>query len=144
MALPPRTPVLVGVAQLEQRERDPLRAKEPLELMVEAVGLAAEDAGSRALLARADGVRVIRGIWPYADPGRAIAQRVGAAQAKTAITPFGGNFVQTALNSTALDIQSGAADVVILTGAECGYSQARARRQGVKLRWSEAPGRPDL
>ncbi len=65
-------------------------------------------------------------------------------EAKSAITPFGGNFVQTALNRTALDIQSGAADIVVLTGAECGYTQARARRQNVKLQWSEAPGKPDL
>jgi acetyl-CoA C-acetyltransferase len=143
MTIPPRTPVLVGVAQLEQRERDPLRAKEPLALMLEATRLAAEDAGSRELLARADAVRVIRGLWRYQDPGRAIARQIGAPQAKSGITPFGGNFVQTALNRTALDIQAGAVDVAILTGAECGYTQARARKQGVKLAWSEAPGTPD-
>ncbi len=144
MAIPPRTPVLVGVAQVEQRERDPLRAREPLDLMTNAVKLAAEDAGSRELLARADSLRVIRGVWPYHDPGRAVAQRIGAAQAKSAITPYGGNFVQTTLNKTALEIQAGALDVAILTGAECGYTQARARKQGVKLQWSEAPGTPDL
>ncbi len=144
MTLPPRTPVLVGIAQLEQRERDPLQAREPLDLMVEAVRLAAEDAGSRELLARADAVRVIRGIWPYADPGRVVAQRIGASRAKTAITPFGGNFVQTTLNQSALEIQAGTLDIAILTGAECGYTQARARKQGVKLAWSEAPGTPDV
>jgi acetyl-CoA C-acetyltransferase len=142
--IPPRTPVLVGVAQLEQRERDPRAAREPLELMISAVESAAEDAGSRALLARADSVRVIRGIWPYADPGRVVAQRIGASQAKTAITPYGGNFVQTTLNRTALEIQAGTLEIAILTGAECGYTQARARKQGVKLAWSEAPGTPDL
>jgi acetyl-CoA C-acetyltransferase len=144
MTIPPRTPVLVGVAQVEQREQDPLRAKEPLALMVEATRLAAEDAGSRALLVRADALRVVRGMWPYADPGRAVAARVGATGAKSGITPFGGNFVQTALNRTALDIQAGAVDVAILTGAECGYTQARARKQGVKPKWSEAPGTPDV
>jgi acetyl-CoA C-acetyltransferase len=144
MTIPPRTPVLVGIAQVEQRERDPLKAREPLELMVEATQLAAEDAGSRALLERADAVRVIRGIWPYKDPARVVAQRVGAAEAKTAITPYGGNFVQTALNRTALEIQSGAVDIAILTGGECGHTQARARKQGIKLKWSEAPGQPDL
>jgi acetyl-CoA C-acetyltransferase len=144
MSIPPRTPVLVGIAQVEQRERDPLKAKEPLELMVEATKLAAEDAGSRELLARADAVRVIRGMWPYSDPARGVAQRVGAASAKSAITPYGGNFVQTALNQTALEIQSGKVDIAILTGAECGHTQARARKQNVKLAWSEAPGTPDV
>jgi acetyl-CoA C-acetyltransferase len=144
MTIPPRTPVLVGIAQVEQRERDPARAKEPLELMVEATRLAAEDAGSRELLTRADAVRVIRGMWPYADPARVVAQRVGATQAKSAITPYGGNFVQTTLNRTALDIQAGTVDIAILTGAECGYTQARARKQGSKLAWSAAPGTPDV
>jgi acetyl-CoA C-acetyltransferase len=144
MTFPPRTPVLVGIAQVEQREKDPRAAREPLELMVEATRLAAEDAGSRELLARADAVRVIRGAWPYADPARVVAQRVGAAQAKSAITPYGGNFVQTTLNRTALDIQAGAVDIAILAGAECGYTQARARKQGLKLAWSEAPGTPDV
>ena len=144
MTIPPRTPVLVGIAQVEQRERDPLAAREPLDLMVEATKLAAEDAGSRELLTRADSVRVIRGLWPYADPGRVVAQRVGAAQAKTAITQYGGNFVQTTLNQSALEILAGTLDIAILTGAECGYTQARARKQGVKLAWSEALGTPDL
>ena len=143
MTIPPRTPVLVGIAQVEQRERDPLRAQEPLALMLEATRLAAEDAGSRELLACADAVRVIRGIWRYQDPGRAIAQRIGAPNARTAISPYGGNFVQTLLNRTLLDLQSGAVDVAILTDAECGYTQARARKQGAKLAWSEAPGTPD-
>jgi acetyl-CoA C-acetyltransferase len=144
MTIPPRTPVLVGIAQVEQREQDPLKAKEPLELMTLATRLAAEDAGSRELLTRADAVRVIRGIWQYADPGRVVAQRIGAAQAKTAITPYGGNFVQTAVNRTALEIQAGSVDIAILTGAECGYTQARARKAGVRAKWSEAPGVPDL
>jgi acetyl-CoA C-acetyltransferase len=144
MTIEPRTPVLVGVAQVEQREPDPLRAREPLELMIEATRLAAEDAGSRELLARADAVRVIRGLWPYGDPARVVAQRVGAVGAKSGITPFGGNFVQTALNRTVLEIQSGAVDVAILTGAECGHTQARARKRGVKLAWSSATGTPDV
>jgi len=144
VTIPPRTPVLIGIAQLEQRERDPLKAKEPLELMIEATTLAAEDAGSRELLARADAVRVIRGMWPYKDPARVVAQRVGAVRAQSAITPYGGNFVQTALNQTALEIQAGTVDIAILTGAECGFTQARARKQNLRLAWSEAPGTPDL
>jgi acetyl-CoA C-acetyltransferase len=138
-----RTPILVGAAQVEQRERDPLRAREPLALMIDAVRLAADDAGSRELLARAGAVRVIRGMWPYQDPARAVAAGIDATAAKTGLTPFGGNFVQTTLNRTALEIQSGALEIAILTGAECGYTQARARKLGAKPAWSEAPGTPD-
>ena len=61
------TPVLVGISHLEQRFTDFDTAKEPVQLMIEAVEKAAADAGSKALM-NADSVRVIKGIWPYSDP----------------------------------------------------------------------------
>ena len=138
-----QTPILVGVAQLQQRIDQANQGKEPLELMIDATRAAAEDAACPALLTAADSVRVIRGLWPYGNPGRAIAQAIGNASAESAITPFGGNFVQTTLNRSALEIQAGTADVIILTGAECGNSQAKARKAGIELNWSEVAGTPD-
>jgi acetyl-CoA C-acetyltransferase len=137
------TPILVGVAQVLQRDDDPATAREPLALMVDAVRAAADDAGSRALLARADAVRVVRGMWRYQDPGRAIAQQIGSPNAKTALTQYGGNYVQTAVSRTFLDIQRGALDVAIVTGAECGRTWARLSKQGKPTGWSDAPGTPD-
>jgi acetyl-CoA C-acetyltransferase len=141
---PAHTPVLVGVSQILQRTDDLAAAREPLELMIEAALEAAKDAGSRELLRAAGAVRVIRGMWRYADPARAVAERIGCPGAETAITPFGGNCVQSTVNRSCLDIQSGAHDVVVLAGAECGRSWARARKSGVDLGWSDAPGTPDL
>ncbi len=137
-----QTPVLVGVSHLEQRFTDFESAKEPIQLMIDAVNQAAQDAGSTGLL-NAGSVRVIRGIWPYQDPARAVAQAIGSPNAETALTAFGGNFVQTALNQSALDIQSGAHDIIILTGAECGNTQAKAAKAGQELGWAELPGTPD-
>ena len=71
-----QTPVLVGISHLEQRFTDFESAKEPVQLMIDAVNQAAEDAGSKELL-NAGSVRVIRGIWPYEDPARAVAQAIG-------------------------------------------------------------------
>ena len=137
-----QTPVLVGVSHLEQRFTDFESAKEPVQLMIDAVNQAAQDAGSTGLL-NAGSVRVIRGIWPYQDPARAVAQAIGSPNAETALTAFGGNFVQTALNQSALDIQSGTHDIIILTGAECGNTQAKAAKAGQELGWAELPGTPD-
>jgi acetyl-CoA C-acetyltransferase len=137
------TPILVGVAQVLQRDEDPATAREPLALMIEAVRAAADDAGSRALLARADVVRVVRGMWRYEDPGRAIAQQIGCPDARTALTHYGGNYVQTAVSRTFLELQRGALDVAIVTGAECGRTWARLSKQGKPTGWSEAPGTPD-
>lgn len=136
-------PVIVGAAQLEQRIEDPLAGKEPIELMIDAVRSAAEDAGAPGLLDSADSVRVIRGVWPYQNPAAAVAEAIGCAGAETTLTPYGGNFVQSVLNRTALEIQRGDRDIVIITGAECGNSQAKARRAGVELAWQPLAGAPD-
>jgi acetyl-CoA C-acetyltransferase len=136
-------PVLVGVSQLEQRiHGGPLTGKEPLALMVDAVHGAAADAGNVDVLRAVTSVRVIRGIWPYKNPAAVVANAIDRAAAETVLTPYGGNFVQTVVNQSALDIQAGRHDVIVLTGAECGYSQARARKSGVTLPWQAAPGTP--
>ncbi len=133
MAPDPRSPLLVGVSQIEQRVDDPLAGDEPLEMMIAAVERAAHDAGSRRLLARADAVCVTRGRWRYANPARVVADRIGASRAQTASVPFGGNMVQAALNRFACEIASGDRDLVVMTGAEHGRSQARARKQKTRL-----------
>ena len=143
MTVDARIPVIVGVAQLLQRSDDPAAAREPLELMVEAVLRAADDAGSRELLRRAGAVRVVRGMWRYADPGRVIAERVGCSGARTALTQYGGNYGQSAVNRTFLDIQRGALDVAIVTGAECGRTSAQLEKLGRRPEWSDTPGVPD-
>ena len=93
MAVDDRTPIFIGVAQVEQREDDPSVAKEPLDLMVEAVRVAGEDCGNLKVLKLADSVRVIRGIWGYGNPARQVAERIGASGAETGLTSLGGNYV---------------------------------------------------
>lgn len=144
MSLDPRTPVLVGVGQLEQRVEDPLAGAEPLEMMIEAAGLAADDTGSGDLLARANSVRVIRGIWPYENPARVVAERIGASGAQTVGTPYGGNMVQSTVNQSCLAIQRGELELVVIAGSENGHSSAKAGKMGVELTYSDAPGSPDV
>jgi len=136
-------PVLVGVGQVLQRPEDPREGDEPLAMMVAALERAGRDAGVPKLLARADAIYVLRGAWGYGDPGRAIARRLGAASAETVGTPYGGNFSQACVIDAAREIRAGRLRVALVTGAENGRSQARARRLGVELRASEAPGAPD-
>ncbi len=138
-------PVLVGVSQLVQRNADPVAGigKEPLELMIDAVREAAVDAGAPALLARADSVRVTRGMWSYENPAKAVAEAIGSPGAETGVTMWGGDAVQSVLTESALEIQAGRLEVVILTGAECGRTQAKARRADIDLDWRKAPGTPD-
>ena len=112
--------------------------------MIDASRAAAEDAGCPRLGAQAGSIRVIRGYWPYQNPARAVGEAVGNAGAETAMTPYGGNFVQSVVNRSALDIQSGVHEVVLITGAECGHSRAKLRRAGAKPAWRSIDGTPDL
>lgn len=128
-----RTAVLVGVGAATQREPDPRVAREPLALMSDALERAAQDCGSRALLARADWIRVPRGFWDYKDPGRALAERVGATGARTELAEIG-VLQTTLLGDAARQIAAGEADVVVIAGGE-----ARARMQRAQQRDVVAP-----
>ena len=143
MAPSQSTPVLVGIAQIAQRVDDPATAEEPLDLMIRATRAAARDAGAPALLTGASAVRVIRGMWPYENPARAVAEAIGNPAAETGLSFWSGTAVHHLLCVSALEIQRGTHQTVILTGAECGDTQAKARRAGVDLAWREARGRPD-
>ena len=137
-----RTPIIVGVAQVEQREDNPSAAREPLDLMVSAVQQAGEDCGNPSVIGQADSVRVVRGIWGYGNPARQVAARIGADQAETGLTSLGGNYVQALTNRSFLDIQSGKNDVVVITGGECGRTQSRARKAGLDLDWNPLTREP--
>jgi acetyl-CoA C-acetyltransferase len=128
--LDPRTPVLVGARAVQQRCEHPDEGLEPVALMVRALEGAAEDAGSRELLRLADGVRVPHGFWEYSDPGRLVAERVGASGARTQLTRLG-VLQTTLLGRAAADIASGSARVVLIAGGEAKHRARRAEILGV-------------
>ncbi len=125
-----RTPVLVGAGAVQQRLDDPRAAREPIELMIAALERAADDAGSRALLAKASSIRIPRGFWDYSDPGRLIAKRFGAPAARTEVAEIG--VLQTTLfGRAAAAIASGADEIVLIAGGEAKYRALRAQLSGV-------------
>jgi acetyl-CoA C-acetyltransferase len=138
------TPVLVGVAAIQQREEDPRVAREPVALMAEALERAADDAGSRALLERADRIYVPQGMWSYPDPGRLIADRIGAQHARSIFAEIG--ILQTELFGRAAHaIATGAARIVLVTGGEARYRELRAQIAGIDVSITAQPdgARPD-
>ncbi|MDJ0867620.1 MAG: acetyl-CoA acetyltransferase [Myxococcota bacterium] len=135
----PQTPVLVGACAVQQRCEHPDDGVEPVELMARALEGAAEDAGSRALLGLADGVRVPRGFWDYSDPARLVAERLGASGARTQLAQIG--VLQTALlGRAAADIASGRASVVLVAGGETKHRAQCAQRLGVAERRTAQTG----
>ena len=99
-------PVIVGVAQVSQREDEPLVARSPLDLMVDAVSQAALDSGNPKILKSIDSVRVVRGMWGYQNPAQCIADELDLSKIETGLTSLGGKYVQTLANQSFLDIQS--------------------------------------
>lgn len=135
----PRRPVVVGAGQFLQRPDDPLDALEPLAMMAEVLERAADDAGNRDLLKAADSIQVVRGAWPYPDPGRLLGDRF-AADARTGLSASGGNAPQSLVNRACVDVEAGRRDVVLIVGAEGIYTRRRAKRQGKRIPYTTRNG----
>ncbi len=141
-ALDPRTPVLVGYGQVNQRDEKP--DVEPVDLMVAAARAAADP----RLLEAVDSVRIVNLLsWHYRDPGLLLAQRIHARKAATRYTGVGGNVPQTLVNEACRDLHGGRAEVVLIGGAETWRTRSRLRARGEKPDWTrqdesvpEAPG----
>ena len=131
MSLDPRTPVLVGAAQISQRPDDLDDAVEAVELMRRTVVEAAIDADMPELLRRLDLVAVVYGAWKYPDPGRLIADAVGSPQARSLMSFHGGNTPQSMVNAVARRIAAGELAVAAITGAEAIWSGRRRRQAGL-------------
>lgn len=137
MPIDPRTPVIVGVGQVCQRSSSIDDALEPVALIAEAARAAEADAEAKVLSA-VQSVRVVSLLsWRYRDPGALVAAEIGAQPAETIYTTAGGNTPQMLMNVTALDIQAGRADCVLLCGGETWRTRMRARKADVTLDWTK-------
>lgn len=144
----PRTPVLVGGGQLNQRAEP----KEPVDMMVDAIRLAALDAGAPGLAEAVESVRVVNLLsWRYRDPGALVAERLGAPVRHTVYTGAGGSHPQALVNDAAEDIAAGRADVVVVCGAEAWRTRMALKKVGERPAWTrqgeevpEPETRPDV
>ncbi len=132
MTLDPRTPVVVGAAAVSQQFDDPMQVSEPLELMAEALQRASEDAGSKALLSGVDSIWAPRGFWEYSNPGRILAERFGAASARTVIAEVG-VLQTTLLGRVAQSLVDGRSEISMIVGAEARDRASRLQRQGLDV-----------
>lgn len=131
MPVDPRTPVLIGYGQVNQRQSSP--DTEPVDLMA----AAAREAADERVLAAIDSIRVVNLLSArYRDPGLLLGQRIGADRPATRYSGVGGNVPQTLVNQACLDIQHGRAEVVLVAGAETWRTRMQLRAEGRKLGWT--------
>ncbi len=156
----PSTPILVGGGHFTQRTAQQGKFADglkPLEMLVKAAKMAAEDSGAgEAALKAVDTVAVVRftvdsaeaGRLPVGqmrNPPRSLAREIGAAPKREIYTAAGGNTPQALVNASAEEIANGKADVVLLAGCEFLATLMGALKAGVKLdAWGDdADGEPE-
>ncbi len=140
----PRSPVVVGVGQTQQRV-PAADALPPIDLLEAATRAAEADAcASVSLLARLDIAAIVQiTSWPYPDAGALLGRRLGIRPRHTAVTTVGGNSPQMLVTEMASLIARGEADVVLVGGAESMYTRWRARREPrVHLAWPSGDDDP--
>ncbi len=137
----PRTPVVVGVGQVNQRVR-PEDARSPVGLFVDAARLAADDCGV-TILPMVDTVAVAQiGSWGYHDPGALAARELRIEPRSTVISTVGGDSPQLLVNELGASIARGERDVVLLGGGEVLHARRRARKAGEELRFEVSADPP--
>ena len=134
-----RTPVIVGVGQVVEREPSTSRLEDPAALAARALQRAAQDAGVPTLLSQADAVHAVASAsWSYRDLGAEVAARLGITPARTVMSArFGGDAGQALVNEAAQAIVDGESAVVLVCGAEAGATLSHAQKAGVEPRWPE-------
>jgi len=153
---PGKTPVIVGVGQVTDKESAPRAARSPLGLMVDATRLAARDTGApEAALSGLDSIAAIRSfndtVPAFKSPfGRlanapwSIAQRIGASPREFLYPPSGGDVPQRMVTRACDEIAAGAISSALIVGSEAQRTERNAKRAGLELDWSEdAPFVPD-
>ena len=129
-SIPASTPIVVGAAEVVHRPGPDFRPASATELLIETARLALDRSGAAAGLgARVGEVLVPHGTWPESDPARAIADAVGALEARTVRSELG--VLQHSLLARAITaVAGGRVDAAIIAGGENRWSGVHAAKTG--------------
>ena len=146
------TPILVGLGMTTQKERDPMRAQSPLELLVDASQQALTDCGvSPTDIDVVAATRFItdspeaRGLpfGNYSNPALSAARLLAITPQQHLLAATGGNSPQMMINVMAERISAGDMEVGLLMGGEGFGSLMRGIGQGADLaqrpNWNDDP-----
>lgn len=138
-------PVLVGVGQVRgNRERTVEGAREPLELLLDAVSAAAADTGVPSLLGKVDSIATVHvASWAYHDLAARVAARIGAEPTVLINSTVGGQWPSRLLERAAAAIAAGRSRVALIASGEALASLMALHKAGVdpvEHGWSADPG----
>ena len=127
----PQTPIVIGASEIAHRDGPDFQSVSATELMIEAVHRSLESTGAGDVLGALTGaVLVPHGTWAESDPGRAIAEAIGAPKARTIRSELG-VLQQSLLARAATDVRSGVIDVAIVVGGENRWSGVVSGKAGI-------------
>jgi acetyl-CoA C-acetyltransferase len=144
MAVDPRSPCLIGVAQRTVRAGEG-PSPEPLELWQDVTRRAAADAGAAGdVLASVDSLQIVYCMaWPYDRPVDRLADALGIAPRHRLYSGIGGTTPQVLVDDAATAIVNGEMDLAVITGAEALETKRQAKKAGERLAWSHRAEKPD-
>jgi acetyl-CoA C-acetyltransferase len=124
MAVDPRSPCIIGVAQETFRDGAP----EPLDMWERVARAAAADAGVPGAVASADSVQVVyTQSWQYDDPAGRLAGRLGASPADPYYSGIGGTTPQVLVDKVGDAMLAGSSELALVVGAEALATRRRLK-----------------
>ena len=133
-----RTPVIIGVGQSVQRDVDPAEAPEPLDMLADVAGTAAENAGvGGGVWSKVDTVALISVAgWRAQNAPRLLAERLGASPRLEFTTEISGQIGVTATNRVAEEIMRGETRVALIAGCNNLRTIGKLQQAGLPIEWT--------
>ncbi|MBW2290708.1 MAG: acetyl-CoA acetyltransferase [Deltaproteobacteria bacterium] len=141
-----RLPVLVGAAQLLDRELDPARSAAPLDMLTEVARTAADRAGGGDDLLRAlDSIALVEILgWRPANGPRLLGERLGCEKLGAEyVCPTGGETPVALINLMAERIYRGQSEIALVAGCNNVKTLRAAHKAGFRPDWEKGgSGKP--
>lgn len=136
-----RHPVIIGVGQLRNRSVEERDAREPADLIAEAVELAFEDTGKGAPVRGAvDALDVVNVVsWAYGDLPGLLAERLRITPSHRVHSDVGGQQPPRLVDLASRRIAAGESRVAIVCGGEAYASLNTFLREKKRPAWTPAP-----
>ena len=135
-----RRPVLVGAAQLVQRDAELAELLSPLDMLEAVARGAAEDAGvGPRLLDQVDTLAAVDGVlWRPKNAPAMLAERLGSKPRRAWVTAIGGEMPLVLVNHLAREIAAGRIGVALVAGAHNLRSYRRFQKARQRMDWPKS------
>ncbi len=140
-------PVIIGAGQVTKKEASNVIGGSPVDIMAEAVTVAAQDCGlTRHYLQKAD-LLITTSLFSddgIINPPGCVVDRLDLSDARSMVSGFGGIMPHAMLHHAMKAVAENKAGLVLLTGAEAQHTMQQAKKAKAFTGWKATSGRPSL